>query len=596
MAELEIKVGANVAGAIAGLNQVQDELNQTGRAASKLGNEVEGASAKILKLPSTVNQATFTLNNFTRVVQDAPYGIRGVANNIDPLVESFTRLRSQTGSAGLAFRAMLGTLAGPAGILLTVSTVTSALTFFGDKLADTGQKGKEAFAELAQGLSTDLVQLTSIIGLAQNTAASTNDRTKALELLNKEYSKYLPNLQGELITLGNINEAYVKIVDSLLRQAVVKGLQEEIAKAVQETARQIVALSIAQEKERLALEKSNKSTFQKISSDTRLAQIANDKNKAIKDGVIAFTQQTQAERAAIGTTNVYAIQIDALKKQLLATLAPALNLAQAFEDLDSKLKPGKIEIDFGLIPGIRFLTKFLIAEAAKFPLDEILNEEFEKKLKKSFAKPKEIKIPLRFNFVQSVEDFQNTLKENEKALEASLQRINQQLANIQIGALTSVGEAIGAALSGDDIGSAFQRFGNILAAGLEAIGKELLAVGGLAELTKKALASIFTQPGLAIAAGIGLIAAAAALRANLGQGLPGRALGGPVSGGNPYVVGERGPELFVPAVSGSIVPNNSVGSFMSGRQSGGSGMSILRGQDILLAYARTQRSQQRVNG
>lgn len=596
MAELEIKVGANVAGAIAGLNQVQDELNQTGRAASKLGNDIEGASAKILKLPSTVNQATFTLNNFTRVVQDAPYGIRGVANNIDPLVESFTRLRAQTGSAGLAFRAMLSTLAGPAGILLTVSTVTSALTFFGDKLVDTGKKGKDAFAELAQGLSTDLVQLTSIIGLAQNTAASTNDRTKALELLNKEYAKYLPNLQGELITLGNINEAYVKIVDSLLRQAVVKGLQEEIAKAVQETAKQIVALSIAQEKERLALEKGAKSTFEKISSDTKLAQIANDKNKAIKDGVIAFTQQTQAERAAIGTTNVYAIQIDALKKQLLATLAPALNLAQAFEDLDTKLKPGKVEIDFGLIPGIRFLTKFLIAEAAKFPLDEILNEEFEKKLKKSFAKPKEVKIPLRFNFVQSVEDFQNTLKENEKALEGSLQRINQQLANIQIGALTSVGEAIGAALSGDDIGSAFQRFGNILAAGLEAIGKELLAVGGLAELTKKALASIFTQPGLAIAAGIGLIAAAAALRANLGQGLPGRALGGPVSGGNPYVVGERGPELFVPAVSGSIVPNNSVGSFMSGRQSGGSGMSVLRGQDIILAYARTQRSQLRVNG
>jgi phage-related minor tail protein len=76
-----------------------------------------------------------------------------------------------------------------------------------------------------------------------------------------------------------------------------------------------------------------------------------------------------------------------------------------------------------------------------------------------------------------------------------------------------------------------------------------------------------------------------------------RANGGPVSGGSPYVVGERGPELFVPSVSGSIVPNNAVGSFMSGRSSGGgSGMSVLRGQDILLAYARTQRSQLRVNG
>ena len=39
----------------------------------------------------------------------------------------------------------------------------------------------------------------------------------------------------------------------------------------------------------------------------------------------------------------------------------------------------------------------------------------------------------------------------------------------------------------------------------------------------------------------------------------GRAAGGPVTGGQQYMVGERGPELFVPNQSGSIVPNNSLG-------------------------------------
>lgn len=38
-------------------------------------------------------------------------------------------------------------------------------------------------------------------------------------------------------------------------------------------------------------------------------------------------------------------------------------------------------------------------------------------------------------------------------------------------------------------------------------------------------------------------------------GHPGRARGGPVTAGNPYVVGERGRELFVPNTSGRIVPN-----------------------------------------
>lgn len=38
-------------------------------------------------------------------------------------------------------------------------------------------------------------------------------------------------------------------------------------------------------------------------------------------------------------------------------------------------------------------------------------------------------------------------------------------------------------------------------------------------------------------------------------GLPGRATGGPVSPGRGYLVGERGPELFVPTSAGRVEPN-----------------------------------------
>lgn len=41
-----------------------------------------------------------------------------------------------------------------------------------------------------------------------------------------------------------------------------------------------------------------------------------------------------------------------------------------------------------------------------------------------------------------------------------------------------------------------------------------------------------------------------------GVGMPGKASGGSVYGGSPYIVGERGPELFVPGASGTIIPNN----------------------------------------
>ena len=38
-----------------------------------------------------------------------------------------------------------------------------------------------------------------------------------------------------------------------------------------------------------------------------------------------------------------------------------------------------------------------------------------------------------------------------------------------------------------------------------------------------------------------------------------RAIGGPVSAGSPYLVGERGPELMIPSRSGTIIPNNKLG-------------------------------------
>lgn len=40
----------------------------------------------------------------------------------------------------------------------------------------------------------------------------------------------------------------------------------------------------------------------------------------------------------------------------------------------------------------------------------------------------------------------------------------------------------------------------------------------------------------------------------------GRATGGPVTGGTAYTVGERGPELFVPGASGTIIPNHRMGA------------------------------------
>lgn len=70
-------------------------------------------------------------------------------------------------------------------------------------------------------------------------------------------------------------------------------------------------------------------------------------------------------------------------------------------------------------------------------------------------------------------------------------------------------------------------------------------------------------PGLGGSKGLSNLAAPASFNNPLGDlsgiGLPYMAAGGPVSGNTPYIVGEKGPELFVPSSGGKIVPNDSLG-------------------------------------
>jgi hypothetical protein len=57
--------------------------------------------------------------------------------------------------------------------------------------------------------------------------------------------------------------------------------------------------------------------------------------------------------------------------------------------------------------------------------------------------------------------------------------------------------------------------------------------------------------------------------------MPGLANGGPVSAGGAYVVGERGPELFVPSTGGGVMSNSDLRAAMNSSGAGGSGSPIL---------------------
>lgn len=81
--------------------------------------------------------------------------------------------------------------------------------------------------------------------------------------------------------------------------------------------------------------------------------------------------------------------------------------------------------------------------------------------------------------------------------------------------------------------------------GFEDLGKIALTV--LTQIAAAAVRGGSGDGGGLLGLGAGLLASA--------LGLPGRATGGPVSPGRGYLVGERGPELFLPTSSGQIMPS-----------------------------------------
>jgi phage-related minor tail protein len=114
------------------------------------------------------------------------------------------------------------------------------------------------------------------------------------------------------------------------------------------------------------------------------------------------------------------------------------------------------------------------------------------------------------------------------------------------------------------LGGGFVKAGDVLERGLlSAIRKGSL---GFDDLKRVALHTMDEIAAQSLRAGIGNVVSGASgssgsggsvgqlLAGAIGSlfGLPGRATGGPVAPGQAYVVGERGPELFVPTSSGRV--------------------------------------------
>jgi hypothetical protein len=567
---LQIQIGANVSSAVQGLNQVQAELNQTEKDLVGLGNSVEKAAAKIRTLPTATGQATSTLTNFSRVVQDAPFGLIGIANNIDPLVSSFNQLKATTGSTGGAFKALIGQLAGPAGIALAISTTTSLLIAFGDRLFSSGSAAKElaeqskkvaeAQQAIVENIGQERAEVDKLIILLKSENTTRGQKETILNKLKQINPQYFGDLKNEAGLVDNLTAAYRKYTASLVARSEVASLTKELE-----------AIST----EILKLEKAG--------ATTEVIDLGLQRGL---DGRLQTTKLLTKEQLAQVTLNT---QLSAQLRERDRVLNAIAGKEQALVDdikiqvKEAKVEPQKVKLSLPTITtiGDNEIEIPPIEQEVVVPLKNVQFDFYDIDKSKQLAQIKAqfealgLQIPpINLQAIIQNPDILNQLNEQ---LDAAFQKFNQ-VSSLVGGTFAPAFDSLFSSIEkgGDAIGGFFDG----LAQGIQQLVQALIQTAAIAGLV-----SLIT--GTPFASSFKLLS---------GITLPGRALGGPVSGGTPYLVGERGPELFVPQVSGGIVPNNSVGSFMSGRGSDSGRGSVLRGQDIILAYARTQRSQLRVNG
>jgi hypothetical protein len=212
--------------------QAVQNIQQTVTATQSLGTAFQ-------RLPNTSNQATNALTNLSRVAQDAPYGFIGIANNLNPLLESFQRLSRDAGGAGGALKAMGAGLMGPAGIGLALGAVSSIIVAFGPKIMDFingTNKASEAEDKFAKSLndaraeaSETGIRLQAYLTISESANVSEERRAEAFKAVVTELGKVNSAYASTITTVDQARAAVDLYTQSLVNQALTSRYIDQLA-------------------------------------------------------------------------------------------------------------------------------------------------------------------------------------------------------------------------------------------------------------------------------------------------------------------------------------------------------------------------------
>ena len=167
-----------------------------------------------------------------RVLSDAPYGIRGVANNISQFASQMAFAAKSTGSLSLAFKDLWKALMGPLGILIVIQGVIAAF----EKASMTKKKVKEETDSLTQSFGLQTTKLMVLKSALDDSNVSLEDKKELVKKASKEFK----DLNIEIDENGKLTDASRIAIDeysvALVKNAKAKAIANLITKEMNKQA------------------------------------------------------------------------------------------------------------------------------------------------------------------------------------------------------------------------------------------------------------------------------------------------------------------------------------------------------------------------
>lgn len=158
---------------------------------------------------NSLKKSSQTWTNLSLVIQDLPYGFRGIQNNLPALVGS---VAAATGPIYLAFSTLIA-------ITTAYEKEIVQLIYGIDDLALANKKMNEAVSESVGQAKSQIATDQSLLKIINDTTQSTDNRKRALSQLKDEYKGNLELQKLDINDAGKLATVYNKISDALIRKA-----------------------------------------------------------------------------------------------------------------------------------------------------------------------------------------------------------------------------------------------------------------------------------------------------------------------------------------------------------------------------------------